>query len=206
MYSKMLLEKFSNNLNMLIAAHRTSASEIARATGIPPTTIKRYRSNRNSNPTLLSLIPLANYFSTTIGQLLGEEKLTSIPSELMPVPLLNWSEIFYFLNDPFFQPMNSIFTELGMSKKAFSVKITTDEFPTLPVNTYLFVEPDLIFHSGDLVVIINIKTNLVALKKIIIEDEIYYLQSLVPGILPVKLNKDQEITGVVVQFKNNLRN
>ena len=52
-----------------------SADELARRTGIPASTIKKIRNNNSPNPTLNTLLPLAEYFAVSLGQLVGDEPL-----------------------------------------------------------------------------------------------------------------------------------
>ena len=49
-----LLKKLSDNLNLLMAQSRISASELARNINLPATTIKRIRNQDPVNPTLSS--------------------------------------------------------------------------------------------------------------------------------------------------------
>src|SRR5437868_1736736 len=94
-------EKLSNNLNLLMSEARLNAEELSRRINIPASTIKKIRNNKDANPTLLTLSPLAKYFSLTISQLIGDESFPETRlkgayiinhSALTHIPLITWNE------------------------------------------------------------------------------------------------------------------
>ena len=78
-------EKLSQNLNLLMAEARINAEALSRHISLPASTIKKVRNNNDSNPTLSTLTPLANYFSLTISQLIGDEPFDEEHMYLKPV-------------------------------------------------------------------------------------------------------------------------
>ena len=70
-----MFEKLCENLNFLMTKNVLNASELARSTGLPASTIKKIRNHDNPNPTLATLRPLAQYFSISLSQLIGDEPL-----------------------------------------------------------------------------------------------------------------------------------
>lgn len=81
-------------------------AELAREVELPVPTVHRLVTGKSTRPYLSSLKPIADYFSLSINQLLGEEPLpgeyfknetienenTSI-STLKTIPIISWSEI-----------------------------------------------------------------------------------------------------------------
>src|SRR3990167_6212407 len=87
--------QLSNNLNYLLDKKKISATKLARELNLPAATIKNIRHGDNLNPTIATLSPIAQYFSVTIGQLVGEESLLEKLNVgvVLSVPLFSWEEV-----------------------------------------------------------------------------------------------------------------
>src|SRR5580692_3272249 len=97
----LMFKTLSDNLNLLMARARLSSSELARQLGIPATTIKRIRNNEQANPTITTLIPIAQYFSISLDQLIGDESFCTTGEmrpldELHQIPMLSWHECLHY--------------------------------------------------------------------------------------------------------------
>jgi len=104
-----MFDKLCDNLNFLMIDMRISADELGRRTNIPASTIKKIRNRYNPNPTLTTLLPLAKFFSLTLGQLVGDEPMPKdrLKGQYQPsiettrhVPLLSWEETAAWLIQP----------------------------------------------------------------------------------------------------------
>src|SRR5436190_10910802 len=73
-----MFDKLGQNLDFLMNNAHLNANELARRTGIPASSIKKIRTNNSPNPTLTTLLPLSNYFSLTLSELIGEIPLSLI--------------------------------------------------------------------------------------------------------------------------------
>lgn len=80
----MALQRFSqlsfkhtlnNTLEYLIKKCGININQLHKHTGIPLSTLKRLKLNKENNPTLASLAPIANHFSVSLDQLTGREAL-----------------------------------------------------------------------------------------------------------------------------------
>ena len=67
--------ELSKVLNKMMTESHIDAIELSRHTNIPVPTIHRLKSDRGSNPTIATLLPIANYFGVTINQLIGKEEI-----------------------------------------------------------------------------------------------------------------------------------
>ena len=65
-----ILQKLINDANITERA-------LARALGIPPTTLYQLVNTENPNPFVKTLLPIAKYFNVSIEQLMGEKPLGS---------------------------------------------------------------------------------------------------------------------------------
>lgn len=88
-------------LELLLHTHAISDSALSKKAGVPQPTIHRLRSGMSPDPRVSTLIPLANYFNITVGQLIGTETL---PNDLNQphnnstgvtpfIPTLSWQDV-----------------------------------------------------------------------------------------------------------------
>lgn len=68
--------KLRQNLQRLMVNHQIrSGSDLARQLGIPAPSVNRILSGQVTDPRISTIILLANYFDTSVDQLLGRQKL-----------------------------------------------------------------------------------------------------------------------------------
>src|SRR5260221_5503522 len=121
----MMLKNLSENLNWLMSKARINSNELARQTGLPATTIKRIRNLDTANPTVSTLIPIANFFAISISELLGcveshsNKTIQHVKSKINSIPLLTWRECIKLDDLDFENFPNKISTEKQISGKNF---------------------------------------------------------------------------------------
>jgi len=201
-------EQLSQILNKLMTLYEIDGVRLSQKTGIPTTTINRLRkSDPNNNPTLLTLIPLAKFFSITVSQLIGE---TNLPDNSLPLPkfsqlpILSWEESVNWsnLND---KSRLSITTENEYSDKAFALIIEDDDFEKLSKGTILLIDPSLEPKHHDYAIVHRKEQKKATLKQIVIEDSKYFLKSVITSTSIVELMPEDKILGVLVEYKKYVR-
>lgn len=203
----MSYEKLSNNLNFLISETRLNASELARRTGIPASSIKKIRNNDHPNPTLTTLIPLANFFAITISQLIGETPLNleqaKTPSSQPQIPIISWSETATWpkLTDTprAFAAADRIY------QNAFGLIIEENLGEHFRKNSLLIIDSNAQPQSHDYVLTLKNPQTKPSIKQILIEDEHVFLKSLLIDELVAKKEIDVVIAGVVVECRCYLK-
>jgi transcriptional regulator with XRE-family HTH domain len=70
------MDNLTNVLTHLMSKNKISSSELARQTGVAQPVIYRLMSGGTENPQILTLKPIADYFSLSIDQLMGYKPLT----------------------------------------------------------------------------------------------------------------------------------
>ena len=91
----------SSNLEQLMRIHgNLSVSDLARATNLPQPTLHHILSGSTKKPRKNALEGLANFFSVSIQQLIGEESLPNIIPEvikedlrLRTIPIIEWDAL-----------------------------------------------------------------------------------------------------------------
>lgn len=203
-----MFKTLSDNLNILMAKARLSSSELARQIGVPATTIKRIRNNEQSNPTVITLLPVAQYFSVSLDQLIGNNPLTShhgtCASALHKIPLLSWQECMHYEVLDYEKCSKQVFTERKVSAKAFALIINEDDLAFFPKGSILIIEPEQKLETGDYVIVANMGQNIASIRKYIIEIDQIYLKPFVAGMAISALISEYKILGVIIQYKMEL--
>jgi SOS-response transcriptional repressor LexA len=208
-----MFEKLSDNLNLLMAEIPISADELARRTGLPASTIKKIRNRYNLNPTLATLLPLAQFFSVTLGQLAGDEALPSartrgihqdIPETLRHIPQISWEEAIRWPEHDI-QATALLVTEFNYSEHVFALMVEEEGLENLSVGTALIIDPALTPEHRDFIIVHKEGQKQPTLKQILIDEGQMYLKPLIQGYNIATLTSDHKIIGVVTEFKKHLR-
>ncbi len=208
----MTFQELSSNLNLLMAEARVNANELARRTGIPASSIKKIRNNNNANPTLSTLAPIANYFSITVSQLIGDISLPinstgpeNIASETHQnkVPIILWNEIASWpkttnTNHPI------ITTERPYQKNFFGL-IIEESVGIFSEGTILLIEPSAKLQQNDYVISQKVNQKIPSIKQVLIEDGEIYLRSIVINHHIILRENDDKIFGVIMEYRKYLR-
>jgi len=206
-----MFKNLSDNLNMLMAKSRLSSSDLAKRIGIPATTIKRIRNNEQSNPTISTLLPIANYFSITINDLLDTEPLQtrlethSLSNKENRIPVLSWNECLHYDLLNYSEIKRTIATEKKLSLKGYALKLENHDLTFFPPHSYLIVEPKIEPRSGDFIVIAKLENGIATIKKYIEDIDKIYLKSLIDDCIVTPLAQDHQILGIVIQSKQELK-
>jgi SOS-response transcriptional repressor LexA len=201
-----VLKKLSDNLNILMAKARLSANELAKHTGLPATTIKRIRTDDDANPTLTSLMPIAEYFAISLSELIGESSMNEARSSLVAtglqeVPLLNWSESIHYEVIDYDKYPKKVLTEKKIGNKGFALLVENSEIDIFPKGAIILVDPEIKISTGDYVVVSKGDSSVLSIKKIIIDVDQPYLKALIPGAGIIPFTDEYKILGVIIQYK-----
>jgi len=196
-----------------MAEARLNASELARRTSVPPSSIKKIRNNDNLNPTLSTLMPLANFFSISLSQLVGDVPLnienrqineTSNKQLQYPLPIISWNEAASWPNTSELEH-NLIFSERSFSKNSFALITEETINERIPKGTVLLIDCDASPESSDYVLVIKRHQSKPSIKQILIEDDQIFLKSLQVENLVVPKSSDYKILGIVMEYRKYLK-
>lgn len=187
-----------------MANARLSSSELARQTGIPAGTIKRIRNNV-ANPTIETLLPLAQYFSVSVSELLGDATLNIVKTfGLKKIPLLTCQECVLSNRIDNSPDSRYILTERQVSENGFALQIDNNDLDFFPKDSLLIVEPEQKPKSGDYVAVTKKGQDTAWIRKYICEIDHIYLGPLVKGINITPLTSEFMILGVIIQYRMEL--
>ncbi len=204
--------RLRDNLINLMKQHGTNMTYIYKQTGVPITTIQRICKDPNANPTLASLIPIADYFSITLAQLIGEEALPNsstakpVPQHWANVPIISWKQA---ANWPDIRltghQQRYITTEMVLGENSFALEILDDHHDNFHTGSIIIIESGAAHNNRDYVITHKKNSNHVSLKQLLLHEGDIYLKPTNPEFKTTVMNENYQILGVVVQVRMNLK-
>ena len=191
------------------------AVQLARVTGIPLSTIKNIRTGKNINPTIETIIPLANYFAITLDALIQSATPLIKPAAYAPVqhnaiPLLTWKSCIQWPIDPVGHAL--IYTALE-SHYALSFA-HKDENQVGQQGTFI-INATLKPRHLDYVIVHKKTAEEASIKQVVIDEEEkekekddangIYLKSVNRAGTKTAFNKTYKILGVIVEYRQVMR-
>lgn len=204
--------RLRDNLLSLMKQHNTNMTNIYKHTGVPITTIQRICKDPNANPTLASLIPIAEYFSITLAQLIGEEELPSntstqsAPQHWTSVPIISWQQAAHWPDSKRSNgQQRCINTEMRVGNNAFALEILDDHHENFHTGSILIIEDNMTPNNRDYVIAHKKNSNHVSLKQILLHEGDIYLKPTNPEFKTTLMTESYRIIGVVIQVRMNLK-
>lgn len=207
--------QLSDILKKLLYEHHMCPADLAYAISLPAPTIHRLVTGKSKRPYRSSLEPIAQFFSITLDQLLGQEPIhwsAENPQQLEKmgiyrVPLLAWTDIGPWLNEHQLSTSSSqrILTESTVSSKAFALTIKDASMsPLFPPDTQIIIDPE-----KELTDRCYVLTQLKHLKEpifrqLIIDANDHFLKPLSPDLMNFRMHMIETndiICGVLIEAK-----
>ena len=125
-----------------------SISDLSKATGLPQPTLYQLYVGITKSPRKTTLSILSNYFSITVNQLSGEEKLPFyLPEkikkqlEINTIPIVNWEDLHPLPEKINFSNKEELFIETKSKNLRFSIKVINSEMdPVFPKGSILIFD------------------------------------------------------------------
>lgn len=157
----------------LMQTAKMDESTLAKACNISLASLSRIKNNPESNPTISTLRPIAEFFNITIDQLLGYSPLDKNITNIKRVPMISNTEIFSWLNNKTTQSpiIQWLVCDLPISDHTFAINYKLENNSTVLQNCIVLVDPKREFKHEDLVLIYNNKIKQFFLRLISIDDQ-----------------------------------
>ena len=177
----------SKILCKLLTEANISETELARRTGIAQPLINQILSEKNTNPKIATLKPIADYFMVSIDQLVGYEPL---PSDRIlgtfnmkhkgwrRIPLIVWEKV----NNPnrikFDVPLDYVITDMDVSDFSYAMKMQGSSMePIIPAEkTILIIDPEKNPMDRDFILVYIQKLGASIVKQLLIDGKDYYVK------------------------------
>ena len=200
--------RIGETLRKLMAKNRLSSMELARKTGIGQSIIHRLMNDQTDNPTIVTLLSIADYFRISVNQLIGEEPLQiqeNFHDNIIKIPTLTWQEAYDWKTLVNVREGTIIIDNTPSNGNIYALKI--DDFsmePVFPKNTILIIDGDKEPCDRGFVVV-NLKTEKRAIfRQILFDDNLKYLRPLHPDSSKYRvkiLNKGDKYCGMLIQAR-----
>ena len=187
----------ANNLRTLMFQNNIDSIELSKKTGIALTTINLLKKG-GGNPTLSTLLTVANYFGITLNEL----TTGTIHKKIFEIPLIDISESELF-NTKQKNHRDTISCEMENSEIAagcFAVKMNNNSLsPFFEKGTIFIIDSKKLPQDGD-IVLVKFGESLPCFRKIFIEADSHYFKS-VSEIMTSSVVKTQDysLCGVVIK-------
>jgi len=224
-YINMEKQYFNNILSKLMLECDIDNSTLSKQTNIPLPTITRLRHDKNINPTISSLKPIADFFQITVDELMG---FSSLSHDRIPgthsrfnyitsiIPIINWQDVIsYIQNSNEFINNNNldwISSEKKLEDTSFAIKVPHDAFALFfKKNSLVLINYTQSIAVGDLIFIQPNQSESIICKKILTDGHELFLKSIDPKIKGIqKLMQNDIIIGKVIEIRyptetNNLQ-
>lgn len=195
----------NNTLEYLIKKWGININQLHKHTGIPLSTLKRLRLNKENNPTLASLAPIASYFSVSLDQLTGREALPKKNNGLT-VPLIHWKDIINTPKNRYYLAFSSLLIrDITLNENSFALVIKDNSTNNFLAGSLLVIDPSLKGRNRDFIIVHKKgMSKPLLMQKIIYENEIYF-KNLNTESEIIKFSDLYRILGVVIQIRMNYK-
>lgn len=218
-YQKVTLQRFSqlsfkhtlnNTLEYLIKKWGININQLHKHTGIPLSTLKRLKLNKENNPTLASLAPIANYFSVSLDQLTGREALPTKKGNKqtndLKVPVIHWKDI---LNTPknrnYLAFSSVLIRDVILHENCFSLVLKANHTHNFLADSLLVIDPSLKGRNRDFIIVHKKGVSKPLLMQKIIYQNKTYLKNLSNKSEIIIFSDLYKIIGVVIQIRMNYK-
>ncbi len=200
-----MFDKLSTNLNHLMTKAQINSSELARKTGVPASTIKKIRKHTNANPTLTTLMPIAQNFAISVSQLIGDElsAATAVSAPANHLALLSWQEAAMWphnAND--IKQYTNIMNHDGNHRFALSVPEENWE-GFLPQALLIIDMKSTPLHRD--YVLVSHEDHTPALRQYLVDDGQIYLRPVVQGFQMSIMTEKHRLIGTVIEQRKYLK-
>ncbi|MCD8525490.1 MAG: helix-turn-helix domain-containing protein [Gammaproteobacteria bacterium] len=204
--------KLASILRKLLFNKNINAAELARSVEIPAPTIHRILVGKCSRPHMTSLRPIADYFSISVDQLIGETPILdqsmsviSMESKIRAIPIYGWDEL-KVMSDFNINPVGTVpfFGESG-AKIFGTILPDTSMEPMFIKNSILIFDPEKTINDRSYV-LVKIKGYQLAFRQILLDAEDKYLKALNSDLKELQmrlLTDEDQIIGILLESRIN---
>lgn len=209
---KFSCEKLSDTLNKLLNENKISINQLHENTGVALATIKRIKYDKSANPTINSLLPIAEFFSITLNQLLGlepflEERAIGVYKEKKhfwkKIPVIEWEHVKnYSEKSKMTYTYDFVLTDIEASDETFALIVQEIDWALFSKGTKLIFDPNKASKHRHYVLISNKDVPIVSFYQILFFDGTAYLKPPQVEYKTIEFDKDKHsIKATMIQAR-----
>jgi SOS-response transcriptional repressor LexA len=205
-------KKLNNRLEQLIKERGINTHQLHKHTGIPLSTLHRLRLNKENNPTLASVVPIAKYFKVTVDQLIGINPLEkdNAIADGIKVPIIAWKNALKCKKYKSEQAFSSVLvTDISLSDECYALLIKKHQnlqWTNLPASSLLIIDTKLEPNNRDFIIAKEKNLFLPQLYQILIFEAKHYLKTSDSKSEIIPFTNNYKTLGIVVQIRMNYKN
>ncbi len=203
--------ELAKTLSKLMKDANIKDPELSRLTGVPVSTLLKLRTIEHTNPTVETLLPIANFFGLNIQQLLGLELIDRPKGSFLPqyrklklVPILKIDEIIRWAQDKVSieegptRQWAETSAEIASSGFALAVKdsLTSGRYPE---NALMIFDCSEKVKDKDIVVVQFDNQDYLAIRQIIFDSGDIYFKPFNPELDKIIFDTNYKIFGIMKQ-------
>lgn len=203
------LDRCRNVIRELLFKNDINVSELARAINLPQPTIQRLVSGKTVDPKLSTLTLIANYFSLSIDQLLGNATNNSLNSNISfkvrTAPIISWEQAAEFqklFNSEQIKDWKDwIAVDIDITSSViFGLKTKPSMEPRFITGSILTIDTEKKPVDGDLVIVHYPNTIETTIREIILDGPKHEIRSIIDKNTEI-LTENIKLIGIVVQTR-----
>lgn len=171
-------------LTQLMIEANIDESKLAKACNISLASLSRIKNNPESNPTISTLRPVAEFFNISIDQLLGYSPIEKKKSNIKKIAVIQNNDVFSWVNNKTTKnPIHKwLVYEFTASDSTFAINHKLSTNNNVFTNCLLIIDPKKSLAHEDVAFIYNKKIGDYFLRKISIDDQDkIFLSPIEPG-------------------------
>jgi transcriptional regulator with XRE-family HTH domain len=149
--------QLSTNIKLLMKLHNIKERDISGITGIPASTINNLINSYHVDPRISTLIPIANFFKVTIGQLFGSEAININESKNInykSIPIIDLDQVINYVGNNINKDNISSWTiDYQRDSDSFGIECPKSYEIFFKQNALLIVEQKTTLEDGDIVIL-----------------------------------------------------
>ncbi|MBP9722784.1 MAG: helix-turn-helix domain-containing protein [Gammaproteobacteria bacterium] len=199
-----LIDNLQKNLKYLIKKYNLDNESLAKCTGLASSTIASLRT-RATNPTILTLQPLADFFNITIDQLISqdytsqEQQNSNINNQaVINIPLININMVPEWPTGNV-NILDYITTSGKINSRCFALRLDSEVLmPNYQKNTVLIIDPYKTAEDSN-IVILSIENKQLTYRQVFIDGMVLYFKPVNTEFGSLEVISNYKIYGVVVR-------
>ena len=164
----------NENISKLLTKHKLTLTELHRNTNVPMATLKRMQSDSNANPTISSLLPIAEFFNVSVNQLVNSQ-IQNGTSPGINYDTENWQKIPHYTwhqiaaNE--LETNDFIQADVDSDRGIFAITIDDEQFNEMLYGCILIVDPAETHDASSYVVTQTVVSGAVSIYRLNVKQE-----------------------------------
>lgn len=195
----------NRNLTDLMQRNNISLTLLHRNTGVAIPTIKRLQEDPTTNPTLSTLIPIANFFNVSLNQLIGSEidLFFLNKSHYFKIPYIEWKQAVIWPTITASDEQKFTLVDIDAGNNPYALIVEENDWLGMPKGSILIINADIKNPNNKDYVVTCKKNHYPSLHQVLFDQDKFYLKSLNPQLPLILADESYQFFGKLIQIRQN---